>query len=134
MRVFIPRKHQSAPKSPLPKDFEWKYHEEKVPRPLAPTLIDTVCYITGAKDGWMLTAKFTISEWKGEGYKEYISRMDHAVRGICHDILVMIAGGSASAAVGDKRGTQTHMLEKVAQKASQKFDVDPGKLMQALTQ
>lgn len=124
--VLIPRQHQSAPSSRFPKDFQWKVWEKVIPGKtkdglVLPTMREQCYLIHGSKGGYALEAGFTIKPWMGEGYAEFEDRMQRAIFGICHDINVVLQGG-------DARGKTNLMLEEIAEKASEEFDVDPALL------
>ena len=124
--VVIPRQHQSVPSSRFPKDFQWKVWRKVVPSKTKagitiPTMQEQVYMIWGSKGGYALDAGFTIKPWMGDGYAEFEDRMQRAIFGICHDIEVVLQGG-------DARGKANLMLEDIAEKASEEFDVDPAVL------
>lgn len=124
--VIIPRQHQSAPSSRFPKSFDWKVWQKIVPGRtkagiIAPGMQEHCYLIRGSKSGYALDAGFTIKPWMGEGFAEFEDRMQKAIFGICHDIEVVLQGG-------DARGKANLMLEEIAEKASEEFDVDPAVL------
>lgn len=128
--VIIPRQHQSVPSSRFPKDFQWKVWQKIVPGTTRegielPTMQEHIYMILGSKGGYALKAGFTIKPWMGEGYAEFEDRMERVIFGICHDIEVVLQGG-------DARGKANLMLEEVAEKASEEFDVDPKVLKKQL--
>lgn len=126
--VIIPRRHQSAPSSRMPKDFKWQVLHGMKPYKnpdgiVVPSMVTHGYIVQGTKGGYCLQAKFEISPWKGEGYAEFEDRMQLAIYGICHDINVVLDGG-------DAKGKGNLMLDSLADKASDKFDVDPALLKQ----
>ncbi len=128
--IIIPYQHQAAPSSRFPKDFQWKVWQKLIPGRTkagltAPGMREQCYLIQGSKGGYALNAGFTIKPWMGEGYAEFEDRMQKAIFGICHDIEVVLQGG-------DARGKANLMLEEIAEKASEKFDIDPKVLKKQL--
>ncbi|TET41453.1 MAG: hypothetical protein E3J60_04680 [Dehalococcoidia bacterium] len=124
--ILIPRQHQSAPSSRMPKGYAWKVRHGVKPHTteggvVVPSMVTHGYYVQGSRGGYTLCAIFSISPWKGEGQAEFEDRMQKATYGICHDIDVVLDGG-------DARGKVNLMLENLADKASDKYDIDPALL------
>jgi hypothetical protein len=116
--IIIPVQHQSAPKTPFPKNFQWNIQH-------IPTMLETdagiqvrgqTVVLMGARNNIALTASFPVFPW--DEYDRYRHNLQFAIDGIMHDINVVLDGG-------DPRTDQNTMLDKVAEKASTVIDASP---------